>query len=75
MKTFVKFLAEIGRSKPTGWRWIKSGWIEPVNISGRLYITAEEEARFHARAAAGEFARETPVPINTGKKEREQVAA
>lgn len=30
--------------------------IETVNIHGKLYVTADEVARFEARAAAGEFA-------------------
>jgi hypothetical protein len=52
-----KWLREIGRSDTTGWRWCQAGWLHPVNIAGRPYLTGEDIRQFHSRAAAGEFAK------------------
>jgi hypothetical protein len=51
------WLKAIGRSDTTGWRYVKAGWLHPVNIAGRLYLTPEDIERFQRRAVAGEFAR------------------
>lgn len=53
---FVAWLGQIGRSYTTGWRWVQNGWLTPINIAGRLYLTAQDIEQFLARAAAGEFA-------------------
>ncbi len=53
---FLKWLRAIGRERATGYRWAALGWIVPVNVAGKLYLTTEEIARFWARAKAGEFA-------------------
>jgi len=55
--SFSRWLETIPVSSTTGWRWIKRGWIRPINIAGRLYLTRSEIDRFQARAASGEFAR------------------
>jgi hypothetical protein len=55
---FPKWLASLNQSRITGWRWRKRKIIEVINIHGRLYIHADEIARFEKRAAAGEFAAE-----------------
>jgi hypothetical protein len=52
------WLRQIGRSGTTGWRWVKAGWLHPVNIAGRLYLTGVDIAQFQARAVAGEFSKE-----------------
>lgn len=53
--SLAEFGESIGRSRPTVWRWRKRGWLETIQILDRHYITAEEVARFHQRASAGEF--------------------
>jgi hypothetical protein len=50
------WLASVGVSLVTGWRWRKKGWLNPVNICGRLYLTHEDIAQFKSRAVAGRFA-------------------
>lgn len=52
-----KWLRDIGRSDTTGWRWCQAGWLHPVNIAGRPYLTAEDIRQFSDRAKRGEFAR------------------
>jgi predicted site-specific integrase-resolvase len=61
--SFQKWLKGIGVTDVTGWRWRKSGLLdEPVNINGRLYLTAEQITRFHARVASGQFSKEHKTP-------------
>lgn len=62
MVAFGKWLDSIGVSHTTGWRWKTSGWISTVNISGRLYVTAESIEDFERRAKAGEFSIEHKTP-------------
>ena len=57
-----KWLAEVGVTPITAWRWRKKGWLKTVNISGRQYLTQEAIDEFHRRAVAGEFAQEHKVP-------------
>lgn len=52
---FHAFLAGLGCTRVTGWRWRKRGWINTVTITGRLYITQAEGQRFSERAQRGEF--------------------
>ncbi len=59
---FEAWLSSINRTAVTGWRWRKLGWIEVINIAGRLYISRAAIARFEARAAAGEFSRPHKTP-------------
>lgn len=58
----VKFSAwceRVGIARNTAYRWREKGWIKPtMEIGGQLYLSAEEEARFWERAAAGEFAKD-----------------
>jgi hypothetical protein len=51
------WLKQIGRSATTGWRWTKAGWLHPINIAGRPYLSADDIAQFVARARSGELAR------------------
>ena len=53
---FGKFLRTIGRSRTTGWRWRRLGWIDVVTIAGRPYVRREDIETFVARARRGEFA-------------------
>lgn len=52
---FHTFLAGMGRTSVTGWRWRRRGWINTVSIAGRLYVTQAELQRFSERAQRGEF--------------------
>lgn len=54
---FSAWLKQVGRSDTTGWRWVRAGWLSPINICGKPYLSAEDIAQFVARARAGEFAR------------------
>lgn len=56
------WLEDVGISPVTGWRWRNNGWLQPININGKLYIAAEEIANFERRAAAGEFEKVARVP-------------
>ena len=60
--SFEKWLEEINKTSATGWRWRQRGWVETINIAGRLYISRAVIAEFERRAAAGEFSKvhETP---------------
>lgn len=49
---------QIGISDVTAWRWAKLGWIHPVLISNKRYLTADDLAEFYQRARAGELAQE-----------------
>jgi len=55
---FSKWLAEMGVTATTGWRWRKKGILRTINIYGRLYLSDDAIAEFHRRASAGEFAAE-----------------
>ena len=57
-----KFIQESGISSVTVWRYRRAGWLKTLNICGRHYLTRAEIARFNARAAAGEFAKEPTKP-------------
>jgi hypothetical protein len=61
-----RWLAQVGVTPLTGWRWRKRGWLKTVNIAGRVYLTQEAIDEFHGRAVAGEFAREHKVPVRKG---------
>ena len=57
-----KFIEQSGLSAVTVWRYRRAGWLKTLNICGRHYLTRAEIARFNARAASGEFAREPARP-------------
>jgi hypothetical protein len=57
-----KFIEQSGLSIVTVWRYRRAGWLNALNICGRHYLTRSEIARFNARAAAGEFAKEPTKP-------------
>ena len=59
---YEAWLKTIPASSTTGWRWRREGMVNTINIAGRCYISAEEIARFLARAESGEFAKEHKVP-------------
>lgn len=46
---------QIPVSDVTLWRWRKKGWLNPVNICGKLYLTRADIEEFQRRAIAGEF--------------------
>ena len=51
-----KWRESIGISDTTCWRWEKAGWISPIRIANKKYLTKEDLEQFYARAKAGEFA-------------------
>lgn len=55
IQSLEKFLESIGRSRTTGYRWRKMGWLKCVSIAGRPYLTRAAIDEFLKRAAAGEF--------------------
>jgi len=57
-----KWLAKIGVTPCTAWRWRKKGWLKTINIAGRQYVTQEAIDEFHRRATAGEFFQKHKVP-------------
>ena len=59
---------QIGKTAATIWRWRKAGWIEVINIAGRLYISRAAITRFEEAAAAGKFARVHPTPTRKEKR-------
>jgi len=54
---FSVWLDGIGRSRTWGWRAVKAGWLHPINIAGRPYLSADDIRQFLDRAERGEFAR------------------
>jgi hypothetical protein len=66
--SYEKWLVEIGKTPATVWRWRKRGWLDVVNISGRLYLDRAEIARFEAAAASGKFAQVHRTPGKEAKK-------
>ncbi|MGA3181305.1 MAG: hypothetical protein ABSF38_13265 [Verrucomicrobiota bacterium] len=56
------WLAQVGVTACTAWRWRKKGWLETVNIAGRQYLTRKAIEEFQRRASAGEFAQPHKVP-------------
>ena len=67
---FAKWLRSIGRSHTTGWRWCRAGWLHPVNIAGRPYLTGNEIRQFQTRAASGEFSKAPTGAAAASRKER-----
>jgi hypothetical protein len=62
LRSFQTWLRAVGVSDVCGWRWRKRGWIETLNIAGRVYVSDAAIARFNERAARSEFAKEHRVP-------------
>jgi len=63
-----QWLADVGVTACTAWRWRKKGWLKTVNICGRQYLTQEAIEEFSRRAVAGEFAQEHKVPARQQKE-------
>lgn len=56
--TLDHFLNSIGRTRTTGWRWRKRGWLKTIDIAGRPYVTRQAHEDFMRRAEAGEFSKQ-----------------
>jgi predicted site-specific integrase-resolvase len=63
-----QWLADVGVTACTAWRWRKKGWLKTVNICGRQYLTQEAIEEFRRRAAAGEFAQVHKVPARNQER-------
>lgn len=57
-----RWVAQVGVTPLTAWRWRRKGWLKTVNIAGRQYLTQEAIDEFQRRAVAGEFAQVHKVP-------------
>ena len=57
-----RWVAQVGVTPCTAWRWRKAGMLKTVNISGRIYVDADSIREFEERAARGEFAKEHRTP-------------
>jgi len=64
--SLARWLEQTGVTACTAWRWRKKGWLRVVNISGRLYLTAEAITEFRHRAERGEFSQVHRVPTRSG---------
>lgn len=54
---FDEWLASLGRSKVSGWRYRKRGVISTVNLMGRIFVSRAAIAEFERKALNGEFAK------------------
>ncbi len=54
---------QIGVNPVTTWRWRKKGWLQTINICGRVYVSEQSIREFLARAEAGEFAQHHKAPV------------
>jgi len=67
LRSFAQWLREIPASKTTGWRWRRKNWIRTVNLSGKIYVSADAITEFIRRAEAGEFSAEAKTPSSKSK--------
>jgi len=65
LQSLVVFLAKVGVTRSTVWRWQKNGWIRLTNIAGKNYVSDEDAAEFVRRAQAGEFSKKPVVPVRS----------
>jgi hypothetical protein len=54
---FALWLAKLGLSRPTGYRYRRDGKVTTHNVEGREFILTGEIHRFWTRVRAGEFAK------------------
>lgn len=52
---YDRWLADLGISATTGWRFRKRGAITPIVLYGRLYLSRRQIEEFERRASAGEL--------------------
>lgn len=62
---FDEWLASLGRSKASGWRYRKQNLIPTANLMGRIFVSRAAIAEFERRALAGEFAKPQRAPNQT----------
>ena len=68
LQPFRRFLARVGKSETTGWRWRRDGIVRTINICGKLYIAEDEISRFETRAKNGEFTKVLAPPKERGNQ-------
>jgi hypothetical protein len=61
--SFDQWRRDVGISRTTGWRWRRNGWVQTLNISGKVYVGLAEASQFVALAKAGRFAKPLKKPI------------
>jgi hypothetical protein len=57
-----RWIADVGVSRCTVWRWRKDGLLKVVNIYGKLYVSRAADEEFTRRAESGEFSQVHPSP-------------
>ena len=62
LRPLSRFALEVGKTTCTLWRWRKQGWLETINVAGKIYVSDAAVERFKTRASAGEFAKTPVVP-------------
>jgi predicted site-specific integrase-resolvase len=70
-QTLTKFLAAVGVSRTTGYRWRQLGWLKCVPVAGRPYVTREAVNDFLKRASAGGLS-EITMAGSSSKSSRQQ---
>ena len=58
------WLRAMGVAPITGWRWRRLGWIKPLTLNRRLYLSEKEIRNFNKRAARGDFAKTRSLQAN-----------
>jgi hypothetical protein len=75
LQSLEKFLTAAGKSRSTGFRWRKLGFLKAVSINGRPYLTRAAVTEFLKRAEAGELAANGPtVATSVGPAKKLKVA-
>jgi hypothetical protein len=70
LQSYSAWLSSLNLTGITGWRMRKRGWIETIEISGRLYVSRSAIEKFQERAERGEFAKKPIVPESSLKNDR-----
>jgi hypothetical protein len=69
IQQYWRWLAQVGASRSTGWRWRRDGLIETFSIAGRVYVSDEAVGKFFSRAKAGEFSKKSGRPTGPSPAE------
>ena len=55
LSPYAHYVQKLGLSEITGWRMRRRGWIETIEIAGRIYVDEREIAAFEERARKGQY--------------------
>ncbi|HEY3899664.1 MAG TPA: hypothetical protein VGM54_13675 [Chthoniobacter sp.] len=70
IRSFDDWLKGLGVTRVTGHRWRRNGMIKTFRIFRKLYVSAEEIAKFEASAIEGKYAQEPVVPDRSATAQR-----